>query len=206
MVRVKICGITSLDVALAAVEAGADALGFVFAESRRRVTPDQARDIIGKLPPFINTVGVFVDEELDSINQIANFCGLDIVQLHGTETPEYCRQVNRPVLKAIKVATAQDLEQIEQYQDLVRGYLLDTLLPGQSGGTGITFPWQLAKAANKYGPIIVAGGLTPDNVSEALAVAEPFGVDVSSGVETAGTKDLIKIREFINRVRGYKHE
>lgn len=199
MARVKICGITGADIALGAVEAGADALGFVFAESRRRLTPEAAREIIRKLPPFVTTVGVFVNEDLATVCRIADYCGLDLVQLHGSESPEYCREVNRPVLKAIRVAGAGDLEQMARYQ--VRGFLLDTFIPGQPGGTGQTFPWHLAREAGKYGNIIVAGGLNPDNVHQALTEAEPYGVDVSSGVETDGVKDLAKIREFISRVR-----
>lgn len=201
MARVKICGITSPDIALGAVEAGADALGFVFAESRRRLAPEAAREIIRKLPPFVTTVGVFVNEDLSTVGQVADYCGLDVVQLHGSESPDYCREVKRPVLKAIRVAVAGDLEQMAQYQ--VRGFLLDTFIPGQPGGTGQTFPWHLAREAAKYGHIIVAGGLNPDNVHQALTEAEPYGVDVSSGVETDGAKDLAKIQKFISRVRRY---
>lgn len=210
MVRVKICGICDLATALAAVEAGADALGFVFAESRRRVSPELAREIISQLPPFVASVGVFVDEAVNRVREIAGFCGLDLVQLHGLETPEYCLQVGVPVLKGIQVAQEADLLKIKpflQAQDrsprAVRGFLLDTLVPGQAGGTGQTFPWRLARKAGEYGPVIVAGGLTPENVSEALAEARPFGVDVSSGVETDGIKDANKIRQFIEQVRRY---
>lgn len=204
MTRVKICGITGHDYAQGAVEAGADALGFVFAESRRRITPEVAREIIRNLPPLVTKVGVFVDEKLATVCQIADYCGLDVVQLHGSESPQYCREVNRPVLKAVRVATASDLELMAGYQ--VQGFLLDTFVPGQQGGTGQTFPWHLAKEAGKYGPIIVAGGLNPENVQQALAEAEPYGVDVSSGVETNGLKDLTKIQNFINRVRRYRNE
>ncbi|MFZ3172196.1 MAG: phosphoribosylanthranilate isomerase [Carboxydocellales bacterium] len=204
MTRVKICGITDLTIALGAVAAGADAIGFVFAESRRRISPNAAQLIIKNLPPFVTTVGVFVDEALTTLNEIANYCGLDVVQLHGSESPQYCQQVKRPVLKAIRIATAADLEQMAEYE--VRGFLLDTFIPGQLGGTGQTFPWHLARAGDKNHPIIVAGGLTPDNVQQALAQAEPFGVDVSSGVETDGIKDLAKIQKFINRVRRFRDE
>lgn len=199
MTRIKICGITSLEVALAATEAGTDALGFVFAPSSRRIQPVMAKEIISQLPPYVNAVGVFVNEKPEVVCQIAEYCGLHLIQLHGEETPEYCKDLNRPVVKAIRVAAPEHLLPMADYR--VQGFLLDSLVAGQQGGTGKSFPWNLAREAAQYGKIILAGGLNPDNVVTAINCALPYGVDVSSGVETGGTKDLAKICDFIKRVR-----
>jgi phosphoribosylanthranilate isomerase len=198
MVQVKICGITRLEDAQAAVDAGADALGFVFyPPSPRYVTPEQAAQIIRTLPPFVTTVGLFVDVALDHVNDMAARCGLDRVQLHGRETPEFCRQLTRPVIKAIRIKNAESLAQVPDYK--VSAYLLDAYVEGVlPGGTGASFCWELAVRAMPYGPVILAGGLTPENVEVAIAQIRPYGVDVSSGVERApGIKDHQKVREFI---------
>ena len=202
MVRVKICGITNIDDALAAVAAGADALGFVFYEqSPRYIPPPRAAAIIAKLPPFVQTVGLFVDAEPDQVNWTANFCGLDLIQLHGDEPPDYYVDIERRVLKAFRIRDAASLEQLGRYT--VAGYLLDAWVPGVPGGTGQTFNWDLAKEAGKYGPIILAGGLTPDNVRQAVDTVRPYAVDVSSGVESApGKKDPDRVREFIRQAKG----
>jgi len=209
MVRVKICGIRDLPTALLAVEAGAHALGFVFARSSRQVTPTQAREIIRQLPPYVAKVGVFVDEGRERLEEIAAYCGLDVVQLHGSETPEYCRGLSKPVVKAIRVKDLESLEVLQAYTNLpmdrfqIAGFLLDTYRPGQAGGTGETFNWDLVEPAKSYGkPVILAGGLNPENVKAAISATRPYGVDVSSGVETNGAKDPVKIQEFIRRVRG----
>lgn len=205
MVKVKICGITSYDDASAAVEAGADALGFVFYDkSPRFINPVRAAGIISKLPPFIQTVGLFVNEETEQVNWTADYCGLDIVQLHGDETPEDCLELKRRVIKAFRIEKIISIDPLEKYQDYqVSGYLLDAWSPDAYGGTGRTFNWELAQSAKQYGPVILAGGLTPENVAEAIRVVNPYGVDVSSGVESAlGKKDAEKVREFIRAAKG----
>jgi phosphoribosylanthranilate isomerase len=202
MVRVKICGITCKEDARMAVEAGADALGFVFCEtSPRCVTPQKAAAIILELPPFIQSVGLFVDEEAEQVNWTADFCGLDLVQLHGDEDPEYCLGVNRRVIKAFRIKDAASLNGIRCYP--VAGYLLDAWSPQSHGGTGQTFDWELAKSAGIAKKLILAGGLTPDNVAQAVRMVAPYGVDVSSGVESApGRKDPVQVKEFIRLAKG----
>src|SRR6185369_2350332 len=202
MVRIKICGITNLEDALAAVEAGADALGFVFYEkSPRFINPVRAAEIIAKLPPFIQSVGLFVNEETEKINWTADYCGLDLVQLHGDESPEDCLEVNRRVIKAFRVKDCVSIDPLKKYQ--VAGFLLDTWCPDCYGGTGKTFNWEMAAAARKYGPIILAGGLSPDNIVEAILSVKPYAIDVSSGVESEpGKKDPAKIREIIRLAKG----
>jgi len=202
MVKVKICGITTPEDARVAVEAGADALGFVFYDkSPRCINPIVAAKIIAAIPPFVQTVGLFVNEETERINWTADFCGLDLVQLHGDESPEDCTAVNRRVVKAFRVQNVTSLESLPLYH--VSGYLLDAWSPDAYGGTGQTFNWEMAAAARQYGPIILAGGLTTDNVAEAVTAVHPYALDVSSGVESApGKKDPEKVREFIRRAKG----
>jgi phosphoribosylanthranilate isomerase len=202
MVHVKICGITSLEDAQAAVDAGVDALGFVFyPPSPRYVTPEQAAQVIQRLPPFVTTVGLFVDVALDTVNDAAARCGLDRIQLHGRETPEFCRQVTRPVIKAFRIKNAESLVLLPGYR--VSAYLLDAYVEGAlPGGTGASFAWELAAQARPYGPVILAGGLTPENVEAAIGQTRPYGVDVSTGVERApGIKDHRKVHEFIARAK-----
>jgi phosphoribosylanthranilate isomerase len=202
MVRVKICGITNIEDALLAVQAGADALGFVFSEeSPRYVFPEQAASIIKELPPFVQSVGLFVNADREYVNGIAEQCRLDMIQLHGDESPEYCHHVTRRVIKAFRVKDITSLDPIKLYR--VAGILLDAYSPKAYGGTGMTFNWDVAKEAEKYGPIILAGGLTPDNIHQAVEKVRPYAVDVSGGVEAApGKKDPEKIREFIKRAKG----
>jgi len=201
MVRVKICGITRLEDALHAVDEGADALGFVFhGKSPRYLSPGQAGEIIKAIPPFVQAVGLFVNAEADFVNEIADRCGLDIVQLHGDEAPEYCELIRRRVVKAFRVKDTQSLDSIKYYQ--VAGVLLDAYSPNVYGGTGLLFDWDFAAGASGYGPIILAGGLTPDNVQEAVKRVSPYAVDVSSGVESEpGRKDPEKVRNFIRRAK-----
>jgi phosphoribosylanthranilate isomerase len=202
MVKVKICGITRLEDALTASDAGADALGFVFySRSPRHVTPEQAAEIIGHLPPFVQTVGLFVNEEVSIINSIADQCGLDLIQLHGEETPDYCNAIRRRVIKAFRVKDSSTLDLLAPYN--VAGYLLDAWSPAAHGGTGQTFNWEIAAEAAKRGQrIVLAGGLTPDNVAESIRQTCPYGVDVSSGVEAGpGRKDACKVRLFIERAK-----
>lgn len=202
MIRVKICGITNVDDALLAVELGAHALGFIFAESPRRVTPIMASQIIEKLPPLITKVGVFVDEDKEMVSEVAAVCGLDALQFHGSEPPEYCTRFKEKgvkVIKAVRVKNRESLEPLSHYS--ADAYLLDTHVEGMAGGTGVTFDWKLALEAKKFGPIILSGGLNSENVAEAIRVAKPFGVDVCSGVEKrTGKKDLDKLRAFFDEV------
>ena len=202
MAKVKICGITNLEDALFAAEAGADALGFVFyAKSPRCIAPDRAREIILRLPPFVTKVGVFVNEELDRVREIMAYCHLDYAQLHGDEPPEQVAALAPRVIKAVRVRLAADIERLAQYRAVA--YLLDTYHPTKHGGTGEAFDWELAVEAKSHGPIILAGGLTPDNVAAAIERVQPYAVDVSSGVEAApGIKDYQKVQCFIIAAKG----
>jgi phosphoribosylanthranilate isomerase len=196
--RIKICGITDLNDALAAAEAGADALGFVFAPSPRQVTPAQAAAIIGELPPYVTTVGLVVDQ--DPL-PILSECPVDVIQFHGSETPEDVSRVHRRAYKVFRVREERDLEALAGYH--VSAFLLDAYVPGIPGGTGQSFPWRLAVEAKRFGrPVIVAGGLTPENVADCVETTRPYGVDVSSGVEASpGKKDPAKVRDFIRAAR-----
>ncbi len=200
MVKVKICGITNFDDALAAAEFGADALGFVFyKKSPRYIAPDKAAKIIFRLPPFVSTVGVFVDEKKEEVERIMERLGLDAAQFHGHETPEAC-EIPRRTIKAIRVKELTDLEPMKHYR--VSAFLLDTYAPEALGGTGQIFNWSIAIDASPIGKIILAGGLTPENVTEAIRMVKPYGVDVSSGVELEpGIKDHEKLRLFIHRAK-----
>jgi len=202
MTRVKICGVTNLEDALFAAEAGADALGFIFyAKSPRCIALDQAREIILHLPPFVAKVGVFVNEELDRVREIMAYCHLDYAQLHGDEPPEQVAALAPRAIKAVRVRSAADIERLAHYRAVA--YLLDTYHPIKHGGTGEAFDWELAVEAKSHGPIILAGGLTPDNVAAAIERVHPYAVDVSSGVEAApGIKDRHKVRRFIMAAKG----
>ncbi|MBI5773110.1 MAG: phosphoribosylanthranilate isomerase [Verrucomicrobia bacterium] len=206
--RVKICGITNVGDALAAVDAGADALGFMFYEaSPRHLTTEAAAKIIRQLPPFVAKVGVFVNAPVEAIHRTVEACGLDTLQLHGEETPEFCRQFPRlKVVKAFRIKDATSLSSLPPYE--TDAWLLDSFVPGKPGGTGEKFNWELACEAKESGrPVILAGGLTPENIAEAIHEVWPFGVDVSSGVESApGKKDHARIRDFIAAVRGIEAE
>jgi phosphoribosylanthranilate isomerase len=200
--RVKICGITRREDALAAVEAGADALGFVFYEpSPRCVDIDVAADIAAELPPFVTTVALFVNAEAERIARVVDAVGVDLLQFHGQECPEYCAQHRRPWIRAIRMKAETDL-QAEQYRYArARGLLLDAYRPGVPGGTGETFDWDRIPA--EMAPrIVLAGGLDPGNVGDAVRRVQPFAVDVSGGVEAdKGIKDAMKIKQFIDEVR-----
>jgi phosphoribosylanthranilate isomerase len=203
MVRIKICGITNLEDALLAAELGADALGFIFyAKSPRKVSPETAREIIAQLPPFVASVGVFVDEDAAVVQELAAQVGLDWVQLHGQESPEYCRGLRPKVIKGFRIKDEKSLMELEPYRDAVQALLLDTYKKGQAGGTGEVFDWQLARAAQTYGRIILAGGLTPKNVAQAIVTAWPAAVDAASGTEAApGKKDPAKLKAFFKAVK-----
>jgi phosphoribosylanthranilate isomerase len=184
-----------------AVQAGADALGFVFFEkSPRYLYPERAAEIIAGIPPFVQVVGLFVNAPLDFVNATADRCGLDIIQLHGEESPSYCQSVRRRVMKAFRVRGMESLAALADYR--VAGYLLDAYSPNSYGGTGERFDWDCAVAAKGKGPIILAGGLDPENVAQAVQRVAPFAVDVSSGVELSpGRKDPEKVRNFIRNAK-----
>jgi phosphoribosylanthranilate isomerase len=205
VVKVKICGITTLRAALAAAHAGADALGFVFAPSPRQISPQEAKKLIQALSPFTIKVGVFVNSPIKEVKDIASYCNLDFVQLHGSEPPEYCHLLRQrhKVIKAFQVKNEVSEALINAYP--VDAVLLDTYLPARAGGTGESFNWALAQNLKLAQPLILAGGLTPENVGEAITLVNPFAVDVSSGVETNGKKDLTKIYKFIARAKGEKY-
>ncbi|EKT4473627.1 MULTISPECIES: phosphoribosylanthranilate isomerase [Pseudomonas] len=201
-VRSKICGITRIEDALAAAEAGADAIGFVFyAKSPRAVDVRQARAIIAELPPFVTTVGLFVNASRCELNEILEVVPLDLLQFHGDETPQDCEGYQRPWIKALRVRPGDDLEAACRLYAGARGILLDTYVPGVPGGTGEAFDWSLVPA--RLGkPIILAGGLSADNVGQAIAQVKPYAVDVSGGVEQAkGIKDAAKIEAFMKAVK-----
>ncbi len=212
MTQVKICGIKEKAHALAVIEAGGDFIGLVFAPSQRQVTPAQAQEIVStvkKCSDATVVVGVFVNMPAPEVNRIANSCHLDWVQLSGDEPWEYCRQITKPLIKAVRIRGEQRPEEI--CADLTSGarvlssqryiYLLDSQVKGKYGGTGMTFDWSLARQATERFPVIIAGGLTPENVAQAIGIVAPWGVDVASGVEVGGVKDIVKIRVFIEAVR-----
>lgn len=201
MVRVKICGITTLEDARHAAACGADALGFVFYPgSPRFIDPDRARRIIAELPPFVVSVGLFVNEPQARIREMAEYCGLNAIQLHGDETPDLCINPPYRVLKALRLAAETDPDDLARFP--VSALLLDACVPGQYGGTGQRCDWDLAaKLATRY-TVVLAGGLKPDNVAEAVRQVRPYGVDVSSGVEAApGRKDPEKVAQFIRMAK-----
>ena len=200
-VKVKICGMTNLKDVKVAVDGGVDAVGFIFyKKSPRSVTMKAVREIVLELPPFVDSVGVFVNETAEQINKIADHCKLDRIQLHGDESPAFCKKIRRRVIKAIRVKDIQSLKKLSDYP--VSSFLLDTFSEDQYGGTGKVFDWNLAYSAKKYGPIILAGGLTPINVRQAIQRIQPYGVDVCSGVESQpGIKDHKKMQAFLKNVK-----
>lgn len=205
MVKVKICGITNHEDARAAVAAGADALGFVmYQRSPRWVGPALARAIVSELPPFVLPIGVFVNEEADIVRRRMDECGFVFAQLHGDEALSYCLQLGRPVLKAFRLKNRSSLLALAEFQGRggVRGFLLDAFSDRAFGGTGQTIDWTLAAEVARASQVLLAGGLTPSNVAEAVRLVRPYGVDVSSGVEQSpGKKDHEKVKAFIEAVR-----
>jgi phosphoribosylanthranilate isomerase len=200
MVKVKVCGITNIADALAAAEHGVEMLGFVFAESPRRISPEQAVLIVNEIPSFIAKVGVFVNEKEETVREIAEVCALDALQFHGSETPEYCRAFGVTAIKAFRVKDEASLLGLTRYGE--GPFLMDTFIKNTSGGTGETFDWGLAVASARSHRIILSGGLRPDNVGMAIRRVQPFAVDVSSGVEAApGIKDAKKLRAFMTAVQ-----
>ena len=201
--RIKICGITSIEDASAAVLAGADALGFVFySQSPRFISIAKAEKVIKALPPFVSVVGLFVNAEQSYIDEVVQKCGLDVIQLHGDETPEACIRQNKPVIKAISVDVAEDLQKVTDYECTV---LLDAKAPlGVHGGAGVAFDWSLLADLDAGHRLILAGGLQLENIEEALSLQHWYAVDVSSGVELEkGVKDHAKIKQFCGYVHKY---
>jgi len=210
LTRVKICGITEVSHAQAAIEAGADLIGVVLAPSPRKVTYEKAREIATAVKKHnLPAVGVFVNMPAATVNSAALSCGLDWVQLSGDESWEYCQQIEKPVIKAIHISPSLSerelLAHLEEGQEKLGDrspiYLLDTLVENKYGGTGKIFAWEIARRAVARYPVIIAGGLNPENVGEVVADLRPWGVDVSSGVESGGVKDVNKIQAFIKAVR-----
>ncbi|QGG47727.1 phosphoribosylanthranilate isomerase [Heliorestis convoluta] len=216
MARVKICGIGTYEDAMVAIESGAHAIAFNFVRaSKRYINPEKARDIILQLPPFVSIVGVFADEPRYSVEEIASLCRLQVLQFHGQESPEYCRRWSYHTIKAFRLADAKNdiakqeqsnalfsswtalLEESQQYD--VDAFLVDAYSPGALGGTGKAFDWSKIDGPLSK-PFVLAGGLNPDNVAEAVRIVKPYGVDVASGVEVGGRKDPAKAKAFINAV------
>lgn len=201
MTRIKICGITSAEDAAAAVDAGADALGLIFAPGTPRyVSLEAATVIVDRVPPLVVTVGVFVDRPLEEVLRIVSALGLHAVQLHGQEPAAYSRRIPVPVIRALRVQDAASLQPLDSYP--ARAFLLDAYVEGVPGGTGTPISLELALQARGRKRVILSGGLRPDTVSQAVRIVRPYGVDVCSGVEASpGRKDHRKVREFIVNVR-----
>jgi phosphoribosylanthranilate isomerase len=199
MTWIKICGITNMEDALNAVSLGIDALGFVFAQSPRKVEPEVARKIIRALPKTLLTAGVFVNERVEEVQRVAEYCSLNALQFHGKESADYLKKFSYPVFKAIHIKNLESLKDIEKYDEI--SLLLDTYSPKHAGGTGNPFPWEVALVAKEKRDFILSGGLGPLNVREAVMKVKPWGVDVSTGVELfPGKKDSLKMREFVKEV------
>ncbi len=204
-IKVKICGITNAEDAKAAVEAGADALGFVFyRKSPRYAEAEQVKRIVAGLPPFVLPVGVFVNEDVKKVRDLMDGCGLALAQLHGDEDAAYCESLGRPVLKGIRLRDRGTLLALAEYKGRasVRGFVVDAFSEETYGGTGLVADWTLAAEAAQAARILLAGGLTPENVGEAIKSVKPYGVDVSSGVEASpGRKDPAKVEAFIHAAK-----
>lgn len=203
MTRIKICGLTTVEDALMAAELGADSIGLHLADTPRKITPEQAAEIVAALPPFVAVVGIFTTEDPDILDRLRR-CGLAAVQLHGDQSEDYARAVSH-YTRVIRVARIKDQESLDALRRCIAGsaFLVDTYAPGSLGGTGKTFDWSIAVKAKDLGkPLILAGGLGPDNVAEAVRTVRPYAVDASSRLESKpGRKDYNKVKEFIRNVR-----
>lgn len=207
--QVKICGIKDQKTAIFAAENGVDALGFVFAPSSRRITAELAKDMIQYLPKTILKIGVFVNEEISEVKEIVEYCGLNAIQLHGLENLEYCQQFKSSVtlIKAIRVTEkGVFIPEPAKYRGVIQFFLTDTYQQNQEGGTGKIFPWEKALPVKEYGSVILAGGLNSENIEKAMNALQPWGVDVSSGVETNSLKDTNKIKMILQKVRRWENE
>ncbi len=202
MTRVKICGLTRREDALRTADAGADALGFVFApRSRRRADPEVVARVAEELPPFVTLVGVFLDQPASEVSATVTACRLSVAQLHGSEDLAYVRALPLRTLKSVSLSSRADLELLARYPG-VSTFLLDAAAGAERGGTGVVFDWTWAVEAKKYGRIVLAGGLHPGNVADAIRTVRPWAVDVCTGTEASpGVKDPEKVKEFIRRVR-----
>jgi phosphoribosylanthranilate isomerase len=205
--RIKVCGITNIEDAKTAIRAGADALGFIFVESSPRyVSPEKAKEIVAQLPPFIHFVGVFVDSDPIEVEEIIDYCGLSYVQLHGREDAEYCSKLSHlatpcRIIKAFRVGPGTLAQDFKPYEDCVKGFLLDTFVEGQEGGTGKSFDWSMIELLSLQLPVILAGGLTPENAADAVRAVRPFAIDINSGVEDEpGRKNYEKLQSLVKRV------
>jgi phosphoribosylanthranilate isomerase len=202
MTQIKICGITNIDDALCAAESGADAVGFIFhPASPRYIAPGRVKEIVASLPRGITTVGVFVNCEAEEVARTVEHCGLDLIQLHGDESPEYCRRfAPEQIIKAVFPRTPEALQTLDAYT--VRAFLVDFRDAGRYGGTGKRADWGLAASVGKTHPLILAGGLTAENIDVALAAVAPDAVDINSGIESAlGIKDHGRMKRIINMIR-----
>lgn len=206
--RVKMCGTTNRYDAEEAVKAGVDALGFIFVEaSPRCISPENAREIIAELPPFVDCVGVFVDRDPKEVEEIIAYCGLSYAQLHGSEDPKYCERLARhtapcKVIKAFRVGVETQADLVVPYSEVAQGVLLDTYSKGIAGGTGQTFDWRIVERLRLKLPLILAGGIFPENVGEAIRQVRPFAIDINSGVERVpGVKDIDKLHALMEQVR-----
>lgn len=204
-IRIKICGITRLEDAKIAANLGVDALGFIFYQkSPRFIDLEQARNIIMQLPPFVNRVGVFVNETFENIMETVRLTGIDTVQLHGNEPPEFCSSIPLPVIKSFSIKPETNISEFQNYK--TQGLLLDTWSGQMHGGSGKTFDWNIARmACDRFNNIILAGGLGPSNLEDALRSAQPYAVDINSGVEIMpGVKNPHKIRDVVKIVKSWK--
>ena len=206
MVKVKICGISNYEDAAMAVHLRVDAIGFIFAPSPRQITPEKAREIIRAIPPHLKTVGVFVNERPDTVRRIRGFCGLDLIQFHGDESPEVCGDFMPHTIKAFRIRDRSVLQTIKPYCGKIRAMLFDTYVRETMGGTGKTFDWRVARKTKELGFLLVlSGGLTPDNVKQAIREVNPYAVDVAGGVEAGpGKKSPEKLSRFIQEVKELK--
>lgn len=203
--RFKICGIKTLEEARLAVAAGADMLGFVFAKGRHKITPEEALPIAREVPFPVLKVGVFVNSLPEEVQQIGQYCGLDVFQFHGEESPSYCQQFKKKVIKAFPVSSKEDLAPLKDYQ--VDSYLLDTKVKGKRGGTGRSFNWEVLRDNNILpSPLILAGGLNPSNIINALNITRVNIVDISSGVEKNGEKNWELLQQLTNNIRRFENE
>lgn len=199
MTKVKICGLKRREDILAVNKLKPDYVGFVFAKSKRQIDKYKAKELIYELDKSIKTVGVFLNHPYEAVKEIAEYCNLDIIQLHGDESSQYCSLFRKDLWKAFRIKNENCLRNLDSYN--ANGYLLDTYVKGEYGGTGEVFNWEIASKAGQERFIILAGGLSNENVEEAIKTAKPTVVDVSSGVETDGYKDFYKIKKFIEKVR-----